>query len=227
MIFIQATIDTEARVIEIRCQYGGRPEPKMFISISGVLAVLHACSDSRAATLKIYSKFPTFGNIEPFADRYINWEKDVVFFVPTALGFFRMADLTDHDGREVQSRCRNLGFDIDIQPKFALSSHQRAWAKFKNVERVILIRDDTSSNHLGLLVPHPLAINYNYHPGLLGPNESTIVAWRFLVDLRRWNVINATHSLKECVAMNFYRQPKPKPQLHGKIGSCTPGTKCE
>jgi hypothetical protein len=54
MIFTQAAIDAEARIIEI--VYNPRGRPNQFPSKSLVPAPMHACSESRAAAETFYKK---------------------------------------------------------------------------------------------------------------------------------------------------------------------------
>ena len=78
MIFSQAAIDTDARVIEV--VHRPRGDADKFPSKSLVSALLHTCSESRAAARKIYSALPTFGDPRIYRDTFVNWEKDVIFF---------------------------------------------------------------------------------------------------------------------------------------------------
>jgi len=135
-----------------------------FPSFTLAPALLHTCSASRAAGLKVYEIFPSSRDIVGCRDTYINWNIDTIIFKNGRdLTTFEVqkSNQDDYYGRSlpphlhpISLRCRNLALPIRTFLKHAGSIH----TLFPNIEELIVVRDEFK----GLVSPGPIGLQGNF-----------------------------------------------------------------
>jgi hypothetical protein len=201
MIYLEAALDTEARVIEVI-----RKRNK-YRSQSLVPALLHACKESRAAARKVYSQLPNFGHVRIHDKTYVNWEKDIIFFRSAA--YFEL--FAGPDFQAAKPHCRNLA--IMWSDKEFLT--QAGWRGLENVERLFMVRQivDNTQEKSGLLMLREVSDGYipDLAHFLVRPVSVPSAAASFLARSR-----HNTLALNECVVVDLFRDGKFKRKINSK-----------
>jgi len=212
MIFTQAAIDTKARIIEI--VHNPRGRPNQFPSKSLVPALMHACSESRAASAILYKKLPTFGDARSFKDTFVDWEKDIFLFEKIE----DLRALANAGNHVIKERGRNLAIML---AHLGPDTERLFWEHLPNVERIYLIRHifAMGKDKSGLLTlqeiympkPMPKPIPYWVEDeAFIGMEKASRFLTNFLA-------LGGTRPLKECRASNAKRDRKSQPKRKGNI----------
>lgn len=136
MIFTQAAIDAEPRVIEIF--YVPKGKFNQFPSKTLVPALMHVNSESRAAGSLIYKKLPTFGDARSFKDTFVNWEKDA-FMIRCEEHVSALTDAVDTDSCIIKEGALNLAI-MDSRHRDSYDISHYLNKGLQNVKSLYLVR---------------------------------------------------------------------------------------
>jgi hypothetical protein len=183
MVFSEATINAEARVIEVSDK---RSRGNKFISKSEIPALMKSGLGSRLVVRKFYSELPTAGVVGFSKDTFVNWDNDIFF---KSLHDLRvLVGLGYHLFKE---HCRNLAIMLAEDQNF---TSVVGWAGLENVEQILFIQHITKRYQAGIL---RLKDMDEVSRSGFSHTKATERATAFLARSR-----HSTRDLKKCVAMD-------------------------